>query len=467
MILQILVFKLYSTETYQNLGIRWLKGNMASASPEKVECINCLIFEWKQPQQADLKRCTGCRMVWYCSKECQKEHWINNHKELCKNLSKKKVFLNSVHDEDTCNVCRNVSSISVSDMTNPSNPVLPCIMTNSSIRLMMPRNKPMAEMAEIAGQFNTKVEATITIIMRILVKMKLTNNILWQHLWTSRFVDAWYNNLWDARNCVQWYSSQRKKPGPLQGQLVMDMTSDIDIYNTMAEIDEMRQLLPIETNPSEFKPWDTIKLLTTFLREGTYNIGRFVADCLGLEGLPQEIERARLTFDKFNKVWENLLNLLSLRLVPFTTLVVEGLCYGNPVQQCYMCQKDIIVKDAVIVMNDPFLLRSAQILIFGQDLAYCLCSSKNCRERWSAYSTEMILYKKYANLFADYGAEICDYCGSLNHEVRGHRCAGCKTKIYCGVECQAKDTVHRMFCEKKGKRKTKRRQNIRRERNFL
>merc|ERR1711862_109583 len=178
----------------------------------------------------------------------------------------------------------------------------------------------MVEMAEITGQFNTKVEATITIIMRILVKMKLTNNILWQHLRTSRALDAWYNNLWDVRILVQWCSSQKKKPGPLHRQFEMDMPSAIHIYKTMKKIDEMRQLFPIETNSSELKPWDTIQLLASFLFEGNLNIGRFVADCLGIEGLPQEIERARLTFDKFNKIWENLLNLLSSRLVPFTTL---------------------------------------------------------------------------------------------------------------------------------------------------
>ena len=299
--------------------------------------------------------------------------------------------------------------------------------------------------------------------MRILVKMKLTNDILWQHLSTSRdAAGAWYNDLWEERNFVQWCSSQKKKPGPLQGQLDMNTTGYVGIYNTMEKIDEMRQLYSIETNSSEFKPWDTIKLLTIFLFGGNSDIARFVADCLGVEGLPQEIERARMTFDKFNKIWDNLLNLLSMELVPFTTLVVEGLCDGNPVQQCCMCDKEIIVKDAVILTNESFPLKSGQILTLCPELAYCLCNSKNCRERWSAYSTEMF-YEKYINLIADYRREICDYCGSLNHEVRGYRCAGCKTKIYCGVECQAKDTVHRMFCEKKGKRKKKRGHDIRRE----
>lgn len=34
-------------------------------------------------QQRGLLRCGGCRMVWYCNKDCQKEHWKNGHKEEC------------------------------------------------------------------------------------------------------------------------------------------------------------------------------------------------------------------------------------------------------------------------------------------------------------------------------------------------------------------------------------------------
>ena len=40
-------------------------------------CGNCFI------RKADLKRCTGCSFVQYCSKDCQVEHW-GSHKVLCR-----------------------------------------------------------------------------------------------------------------------------------------------------------------------------------------------------------------------------------------------------------------------------------------------------------------------------------------------------------------------------------------------
>jgi hypothetical protein len=37
---------------------------------------------------ARLKRCSGCKLVQYCSAGCQRAHWAAGHKALCK-LSKK------------------------------------------------------------------------------------------------------------------------------------------------------------------------------------------------------------------------------------------------------------------------------------------------------------------------------------------------------------------------------------------
>ncbi len=47
---------------------------------EKYCCSNC-----KRPK-LDTKRCTGCKKVWYCSKECQKKDW-KLHKNKCKRIN--------------------------------------------------------------------------------------------------------------------------------------------------------------------------------------------------------------------------------------------------------------------------------------------------------------------------------------------------------------------------------------------
>jgi len=71
----------------------------------------------------------------------------------------------------------------------------------------------------------------------------------------------------------------------------------------------------------------------------------------------------------------------------------------------------------------------------------------------------MELGEVYRRLFDEYMTELCDYCGKLNHKAKELRCAGCLTKLYCGVECQVKDTYHLQKCEKGDKRKERRRES--------
>jgi len=60
------------------------------------ECANCLVFQWEQPDVGDLQKCTRCKVLQYCSKDCQKEHWMLVHKGQCKHLAKTKALYGSL-----------------------------------------------------------------------------------------------------------------------------------------------------------------------------------------------------------------------------------------------------------------------------------------------------------------------------------------------------------------------------------
>jgi hypothetical protein len=59
-----------------------------TASPPPVCCSSC---NKPQPSGHTFRKCTGCRTVQYCNKECQRAHWSpGGHKQECKRLRKKK-----------------------------------------------------------------------------------------------------------------------------------------------------------------------------------------------------------------------------------------------------------------------------------------------------------------------------------------------------------------------------------------
>ena len=55
------------------------------------KCANCRLFNWEQPEQGvPLLQCKKCKVLQYCSKPCQEEHWVLVHKEQCRDLVKAK-----------------------------------------------------------------------------------------------------------------------------------------------------------------------------------------------------------------------------------------------------------------------------------------------------------------------------------------------------------------------------------------
>jgi len=182
--------------------------------------------------------------------------------------------------------------------------------------------------------------------------------------------------------------------------------------------------------------------------------------------LCDRFEKIRMRHSRFHKIWDNMLILLKKGLVPLATLV-KVLSEENPVRKCYECEAQIIVQDVMALRGSKGCIPGLPVLMFGKGVAFALCNRPSCvlsLERGPYKMTRDKLRDFYVKLSFEYSGECCDYCEGINEEMRSHRCAKCKTKVYCGVECLNKDKVHLMLCQEGDTRKLKPSSSSRRER---
>lgn len=57
-------------------------------------CANCLRFQATGEER--FYKCSNCRQVYYCSKDCQIRHWKKNHKTRCCELASQKIILEGI-----------------------------------------------------------------------------------------------------------------------------------------------------------------------------------------------------------------------------------------------------------------------------------------------------------------------------------------------------------------------------------
>ena len=66
-------------------------GDSVLARRLKNICANCMVYGWKQATEKRVTlRCTGCKIFYYCGRECQMSGW-NDHKKQCKEMQKEYV----------------------------------------------------------------------------------------------------------------------------------------------------------------------------------------------------------------------------------------------------------------------------------------------------------------------------------------------------------------------------------------
>ena len=248
----------------------------------KNTCTNCLVYNWKQKEGKVTLRCSGCKIFFYCSKECQEEHWRKTHRRHCKHLAQLKAGEhNSKQDLD------------------------------SELELLSLATKDPGD----------RTERILKVMQKLLAKIKLTKHSAAETVEIEQIA----KNLSCSR--AEIYVKRLKNPKEV---------CQIDI-NKIFKIPEIRN------ESATFKTWETLNALRGLLLQlFLFSLDQLLKS--PEKCLPSEFREAsrKVRDGSFLRIIDKILEALEDEGVPHSELI-NIVCEGNLERSCSVCQREITV----------------------------------------------------------------------------------------------------------------------------
>jgi len=478
-------------------------------------CPCCTLYQWEEKSDEPLLRCSLCKAVRYCSKDCQKEHWEKQHKVQCKKMRAtpelpehiqdayatgdlasvmkffretpdyakklaKSVMQKELHVPFNCSTCQQVAKLG-SEINSKADPHWGCLLgpLSSTIELRDLAQEISSEeytlaklpftMGEQTGEFTSRYEQTLSLMQRVLHKMYLTSHPL---VADDARLRSMFQYIGGIRSELLGLAVE-SPPGQILEYFHQDQIGNSKLYRHLLElVYEMTKEFSTEED-GPYKLWKTFQILVFFCLHLSH------ADRVLFEELGKQVNDETLaaalnkneSAEKFNLKRVAVLEGLEKGMMPFTYLL-NILCDGNQHKICGTCNSSIFVEDIVF---PSFVQRSLQTPSKPSLLCFCgvstfSCSSISCFETsWeNTTSLAMTLQTIYHHFALKSTPNRCDMCFKFSKKV--HRCDRCLTKVYCSEECRDQDwsLVHKDLCKKeqdgrKMKGGSKERKNIGKE----
>ena len=403
-------------------------------------CSNCVLFNWKQPENPKtVRRCTRCHVVAYCGKECQEEHWHKVHRKQCKYLGGLKKAKDSEHKKETCKTC--IESESVGDLVfSPTNPYYVCIFEHVDWKLLPP-NYPHP--FPLTGSPEDRIERILSVAQKILLKIKMTKNPV--YLKEQQAVDQLEAELWDMRGKMHMHriTGEDKDPTTIPVQIAKAFLKSRRPWIALGCSFDSRKW------QDGYKLWATYALLTELMHS---------TNTLSLENtlkfpdsLPNDY-RQMSKKEEFLEVADKIIEALDQKVVPFSDLARIA-CGGKTEQNCSQCGKEIVVKG---IYSFKERTSTADIVFNAVETERYICESSECHDKEKDRTTDTMVAWMAAVMATHRRLQEtrCDRCFLMAPLKEVHR-SKCRTKNYCSQVCRdADDSVHKVCCNPdKGQRR--------------
>jgi len=344
----------------------------------------------KQADRASLQKCGRCRVVQYCSKSCQEEHWVKVHKSHCKKLSR------------------------------VQEPVTVSLFSHHPFPL--------------GGLPGDNLEAMVIIIQRILVKMRQEGHPAL--LCLPREMEQLEKEMANNRGTI-WFCRKVFPSQATHGLTTITTSMELQFETSV-------KLSMMEASRNQASIWWSLHLVWKLLDNLDFALAvpSFKDPTMAApEQLRNGVEG---DCNAFTAAVQEIIDAFKSKIPSFTDLL-KILCGGSLEQTCTFCNKSIVVagvRDSVqpgspLVVFLPYM---ARLYICGEE--NCTTQMFNCNEKWRKWMIAVLASH------AKHKATCCNLCFKLVPLDTVHRCSKCLTKMWCSKECQLKDweLVHKRVC---------------------
>ena len=343
----------------------------SSATPDTHmmnKCANCCAYNWVQPDPSILQKCGKCKIVQYCSKDCQAEQWKACHKSHC---SKLQAAREAWREGD-----RPVHIVS-------HHPFL------------------------ATGMPGDTHEAWVFLALRVIVKMRQTNHpafltkaSLLQELW-SKLAD---DNLPDI------YFRRKIFPPAYIDDSLDDFSKDFMIQTAMLCFNEIGDQVGL---------WSTLHLILSlnqqlqFLRQ----LNNLKEPCVSVpEELWQGVDR---DVGVFPSIVEQIIAVFyrGRQIPPFKELL-KIVCGGSLTQTCMTCNKPIVVA-AISQQVEGWGVGVPSVQVHPHFPRKFHCMDGSCLIKRGVQGDMLLVKWKVAVGAASsrLAENICDFCFKLSEKV--------------------------------------------------
>jgi len=426
---------------------------------ETKDCYNnCKIIHSKS-----LSKCSGCKIALYCSKLCQKEHWLAGHKIHCQFLSgKAKLPENCIHDDMKCEECKHwlgseeVKGCPYKNLENSLEKYKKLCYDHLRNQLcdnhlqhtgksIFETNCPCCiatvermnipfQLGELTGNYIDKIDRTLGQMVTILGNI-LQSDIPQEIKASLRTANA---NVMNNR-AFYWSSlmSNRSKMHPiylatLEGFL-QDVTHGLMKYNKFRNI------------------WSLFLLKFSSLLAQAYKFSALKFNRKDIIGRVEQFSKIIEKFEAWDgNSWADLNNLkmaIIYGIYPRKDPIIQSLT-----APCSICSasvdivKAVLVPIQMLVSIDSSLKEQFIVVHPGTFNHYFCCGSTLCLIFCENYSKEDAVSRFDMEKIDKNNHDVCDFCREWTDSP--HRCSKCKCKLYCSKECQLEDwKVHMKMCK--------------------